>query len=167
MGLRFVFPGRGVNHPLPNSTEVKERIELHLYSPSGLTFLWKPFMFWRLVLNTKKKDQNKRTVDFPWKGKDATSKPNEGTVNRSLQRLQHPVCGRSHVSSINPISVHRPPVNAPLKNRKCNVSGQLVTLIANGTVGITTCSKTNEVQNRHKRCVSDCTNVRLTRFVDT
>jgi hypothetical protein len=27
--------GRGVNHPLPSSAEVKERIELYLYSPSG------------------------------------------------------------------------------------------------------------------------------------
>ena len=28
-------PGLGVNHPPPSSTEVKERVELHLYSPSG------------------------------------------------------------------------------------------------------------------------------------
>jgi hypothetical protein len=28
-------PGRGVDHPPPSSAEVKERIELHLYSPSG------------------------------------------------------------------------------------------------------------------------------------
>jgi hypothetical protein len=28
-------PGRGVNHPPPSSTEVKERVELYLYSPSG------------------------------------------------------------------------------------------------------------------------------------
>jgi hypothetical protein len=27
--------GRGVNFPPPSSTEVKERVELHLYSPSG------------------------------------------------------------------------------------------------------------------------------------
>jgi len=27
--------GRGVDHPLPNSAEVKERLELYLYSPSG------------------------------------------------------------------------------------------------------------------------------------
>jgi hypothetical protein len=36
---RFSFPGikrpgRGVNHPPPSSAEVKERIELHHYSPS-------------------------------------------------------------------------------------------------------------------------------------
>ena len=29
------FPGRGVNHPSPSSAEVKERVELCLYSPSG------------------------------------------------------------------------------------------------------------------------------------
>jgi hypothetical protein len=28
-------PGRGVDHPLPYSSEVKERIELYLYSTSG------------------------------------------------------------------------------------------------------------------------------------
>jgi hypothetical protein len=28
-------PGCGVNHPLPYSAEVKERVELYLYSPSG------------------------------------------------------------------------------------------------------------------------------------
>ena len=29
------WPGRGINHPLPSSAEVKERVELYLYSPSG------------------------------------------------------------------------------------------------------------------------------------
>jgi ribonuclease HI len=29
------WPGRGVDHPLPSSTEVKERVELYLCSPSG------------------------------------------------------------------------------------------------------------------------------------
>ena len=28
-------PGRGVDHPHPSSSEVKERVELYLYSPSG------------------------------------------------------------------------------------------------------------------------------------
>jgi hypothetical protein len=28
-------PARGVDHPLPSSAEVKERLELYLYSPSG------------------------------------------------------------------------------------------------------------------------------------
>jgi len=28
-------PGRGVDHPLPSNTEVKKRVELNLYSPSG------------------------------------------------------------------------------------------------------------------------------------
>jgi len=28
-------PGRGVDHTPPFSAEVKERVELHLYSPSG------------------------------------------------------------------------------------------------------------------------------------
>ena len=28
-------PGRGVDHPLPSRAEVKEKVELYLYSPSG------------------------------------------------------------------------------------------------------------------------------------
>jgi len=28
-------PGRGVDHPLPSSAEVKERVKLYLYSPTG------------------------------------------------------------------------------------------------------------------------------------
>jgi hypothetical protein len=31
-------PGRGVNHQLPSSAEVKERVELYLYSPWGPLF---------------------------------------------------------------------------------------------------------------------------------
>jgi len=51
MGNRF-FPGikrpdRGVDHPLPSSAEVKERVELYLYSPSGP--LW-PVIWWLLPL---------------------------------------------------------------------------------------------------------------------
>jgi len=28
-------PGRGVDHPLPSRAEVKEKVEIYLYSPSG------------------------------------------------------------------------------------------------------------------------------------
>jgi len=39
-GYRRLSPGekqsgRGVDHPSPTSVEVRERVELHLYSPSG------------------------------------------------------------------------------------------------------------------------------------
>ena len=42
-GYRVSFPGvkrlgRGVDHPPPSSARVKERVELYLYSPSGLTW---------------------------------------------------------------------------------------------------------------------------------
>jgi len=33
-------PGPGVDHPPPSSAEVKERVELYLYSPSGLRGLF-------------------------------------------------------------------------------------------------------------------------------
>ena len=33
------WPGRGINHPTPSSTEVKERVELYLYFPSGPSWL--------------------------------------------------------------------------------------------------------------------------------
>ena len=39
-GYRLTFPevnrpGRGINHPLPSSAEVKERVELFIYYPFG------------------------------------------------------------------------------------------------------------------------------------
>jgi len=33
--LRVKRPGHGVDHSPPSSAEVKERVELYLYSPSG------------------------------------------------------------------------------------------------------------------------------------
>ena len=33
-------PGRGVNHPPPSTAEVKETVELYLYSTSGLSYLF-------------------------------------------------------------------------------------------------------------------------------
>jgi hypothetical protein len=33
--LGVKWPRHGVDHPPPSSTEVKERLELYLYSPSG------------------------------------------------------------------------------------------------------------------------------------
>jgi hypothetical protein len=38
-------PGRGFDHPPPSSAEVKERVELNLYSPSGSSW---PFIGWSL-----------------------------------------------------------------------------------------------------------------------
>jgi hypothetical protein len=40
-------PGRGVKHPSPSSIEVKERVELYLYSPS--VFSWQ-IKGWKLLL---------------------------------------------------------------------------------------------------------------------
>jgi len=34
--LGLMRPGRGVDHPPPSSAEIKERVELYLYSSSGL-----------------------------------------------------------------------------------------------------------------------------------
>ena len=42
------LPGRGVDHPLPSSVEVKERVELYIYSPFGPSWLvlgWTLFSF--------------------------------------------------------------------------------------------------------------------------
>jgi hypothetical protein len=51
-GYRVPFPGvkrpgRGVNHPPPSSAEVKERVEVYLYSPSGPSW---PVLGWTLPL---------------------------------------------------------------------------------------------------------------------
>ena len=40
-------PRRGVDHPPPSSAEVKQRVELYLYSPSGLSW---PVLRWTLPL---------------------------------------------------------------------------------------------------------------------
>jgi hypothetical protein len=40
-------PGRGVDHPPPSSAEVKERVELYLYSPSRPS---RPVLGWNLPL---------------------------------------------------------------------------------------------------------------------
>ena len=37
------WPGRGVNHPSTSSAEVKERVELYLYSPFGPSWPVMPF----------------------------------------------------------------------------------------------------------------------------
>ena len=42
------WPGRGVDHPSPSSAEVKERVKLYLYSPSGQ---WWPVIGWTLPLH--------------------------------------------------------------------------------------------------------------------
>jgi len=41
-------PGRGVDHPLPSSAKVKERVELYLYSPSGPS---RSVLGWKLTLS--------------------------------------------------------------------------------------------------------------------
>jgi hypothetical protein len=50
---RIPFPGvkrpeRGVDNPPPSSTEVKERVKLYLYSPSGPSW---PVIFWTYLYN--------------------------------------------------------------------------------------------------------------------
>ena len=40
-------PGRGVDYPPPSSAEVKERVKLHLYFPSGSSW---PVLGWNLLL---------------------------------------------------------------------------------------------------------------------
>ena len=54
MGLVFFLgvkrPGRGVNHPHPSSSKVKERVELYFYSPSGHSW---PVVGWMLLLPCK------------------------------------------------------------------------------------------------------------------
>jgi hypothetical protein len=41
------WPGRGVHHPLTSSAEVKERVEIYIYSPSGPS--WP--VLWRTLYN--------------------------------------------------------------------------------------------------------------------
>ena len=43
-------PGRGVDHPSPSSVEVKERVELHLYSLLGLRVLFESDLYFYLYV---------------------------------------------------------------------------------------------------------------------
>jgi hypothetical protein len=36
LGVKWL--GRGVDHPIPSSAEIKERVKLYVYSPSGLSW---------------------------------------------------------------------------------------------------------------------------------
>ena len=66
-------PGRGSNHPPPSSAEVKQRVELYLYSPSGSSWpvlgqtLPLPFTFygnkWKLTILI-----SRITQLSPWQG---------------------------------------------------------------------------------------------------
>ena len=47
------WPGYGIDHALPSSTEVKERVELNLYSPTGPSW---PVLGWALPLPLPCKD---------------------------------------------------------------------------------------------------------------
>jgi len=46
--------GNGVDYPPPSSAEVKERVELYLYSPSGPSwpFLWRTLLYFTLLYFT-------------------------------------------------------------------------------------------------------------------
>ena len=54
-------PRRGVNHPPPSKAEVKDRVELYLYSPSGP--LW-PVLGRNLILRFKDNFQNKSCTEI-------------------------------------------------------------------------------------------------------
>jgi cobalamin synthase len=45
--LRVRWPGRGVDHPPPSTAEVKGRVKLYIYSPSGPSW---PVLGWTLPL---------------------------------------------------------------------------------------------------------------------
>jgi len=45
----FSWPGRGVDHPPPSSAEVKERVELYIYSTYGPSW---PILGWNLIILT-------------------------------------------------------------------------------------------------------------------
>ena len=68
-GYRVSFPGvkrpgRGDEHPTPSSAEVKERVELYLYSP-----FWpsRPVVGWTLVLEPNRREaQHSKNNLFQW-----------------------------------------------------------------------------------------------------
>ena len=90
-GYRVSFPGvkrpeRGVNHPPPYSAEVKERVELHFYTPSGpswpvlglplhfacITYSHSPHSFWRWRRHVPLKRKNLPTLVHVIRTKNTT-----------------------------------------------------------------------------------------------
>jgi hypothetical protein len=56
--LEVKWPGHSINHPPPYITEVKERVELYFYSPSGPSWpVWKKQKKSRIVENFTTLDQ--------------------------------------------------------------------------------------------------------------
>jgi hypothetical protein len=55
-------PGRGVDHPPPSSAEVKGRVQLYLYSPSGPSW---PVLGWPLPLPLLHKFWMENRIGFP------------------------------------------------------------------------------------------------------
>jgi len=58
LSSRVKRPGRGLDHPHPYSAEVKERVKLYLYSPSGPSW---PVLVWSLPLPA----ENNNNERFP------------------------------------------------------------------------------------------------------
>jgi hypothetical protein len=72
-------PGRGVDHRLPSSTEVKESVELYLYSTSGPSW---PVLEWPLPLSYPTIDQTAYMDAWKKYYKTAcTSLPDEGHLD--------------------------------------------------------------------------------------
>jgi len=61
---RVKRPGHGFHHPPPSSAEVKEKVELCIYSPSGLSrhVLGDLSLYIYLVLNTALIDNQKKGI---------------------------------------------------------------------------------------------------------
>jgi hypothetical protein len=52
-------PGRGVDHPLPSSAEVKERVELYLPSPTGSSCFLQDELYIYLIFNWSRAPTNR------------------------------------------------------------------------------------------------------------
>jgi hypothetical protein len=82
---RVKRPGRGVDHPPPSSAEVKERVELYLYSPSGPSW---PVLGWTFTFTLRvvliRITYSVRILNFSFTAFSVNSRDNKGPPNLPL-----------------------------------------------------------------------------------
>ena len=107
VGTRSVFPGvkrsgRGINHPPPFSAEVKERVELYLYSPSGPS--------WSVLVRSLPLEGggfgSNKTKPQPRKGVKKEEPNSQNKKQTKRQNCKFPTCGNHRIGPYTMTAFH-------------------------------------------------------------